>query len=55
MAFNIDFCDFSISGNLEKLSFNVSVIDFKYSKYLFSHYTPHKLCLWGKWEGAGVY
>ena len=34
MGFNIDFCDFSISGNLEKLTFRINVIGFEYSKYI---------------------
>lgn len=34
MGFNIDFCDFSISGNLEKLAFRVNIINFEYSEYM---------------------
>ena len=35
MTFNIDFCDNIISGNLEKLSFNISIVNFQYSMYSY--------------------
>ncbi|XP_053390116.1 uncharacterized protein LOC128553035, partial [Mercenaria mercenaria] len=32
VSFNIDFCNFTIRGNLEKLNFNFNIIDFKWGE-----------------------
>lgn len=31
-SFSIDFCNFTIQGNLEKLKFNFNIIDYKWGK-----------------------
>lgn len=33
MSFNIDFCDFKIAGNLEKLSIDFPILNYKWGNF----------------------